>query len=142
VSQKLGESPRIRLVAHVQPAQGAAQHILQDGCDAYFALPANADYRVRGLLKTRPFLDVSYAIVAPSVLPVSGLADLRGKRIGVLHGSPPHILLAAQQGYATSSFRANDEALAALERGEVEVAILWGRTPATRTRAGTAAAGR
>ena len=126
VSQKLGESPEFVWWLTYNQRKALRNTILQDGCDAYFALPANADYRVRGLVKTKPFLDVSYAIVAPSVLPVSGLADLRGKRIGVLHGSPPHILLAAQQGYATSSFRANDEALAALERGEVEVAILWG----------------
>jgi ABC-type amino acid transport substrate-binding protein len=68
--------------------------ILQDGCDAYFALPADAEYKVRGLEKTHAFLSVSYAVVAPPALGLKGLSDLKGKRIAVLIGSPPHILLA------------------------------------------------
>lgn len=126
VSQKLGESPEfIWWLSHNQ-RRALRNTILQDGCDAYFALPAEADYRVRGLQRTKPFLDVSYAIVAPPGLQVSGLADLRGKRIGVLHGSPPHILLATREGFTSTSFRAHEEALAALAKGEVDAAILWG----------------
>jgi polar amino acid transport system substrate-binding protein len=126
VSQKLGESPEFVWWLTYNQRRALRNTILQDGCDAYFALPADVDYRVRGLVKTKPFLDVSYAIVAPPGLQVSGLADLRGKRIGVLHGSPPHILLAAREGYTTTSFREQEEALAALAKGEVDVAILWG----------------
>jgi mono/diheme cytochrome c family protein len=123
----MGETPEfVWWLTHNQ-RKALRNTILQDGCDAYFALPANADYRVRGLLKTKPFLDVSYAIVAPQGLQVSGLADLKGRRIAVLHGSPPHILLAARDGYATTtSFREQEEALAALGKGEVDAAILWG----------------
>jgi ABC-type amino acid transport substrate-binding protein len=126
VSQKMGESPEFIWWLTYNQRRALRNTILQDGCDAYFALPADADYRVRGLLRTRPFLDVSYAIVAPPGLQVSGLADLRGKRIAVLHGSPPHILLASREGYTTSSFREHEEALAALAKGEVDAAILWG----------------
>ena len=126
VSQKLGESPEFVWWLSYNQRRALRNTILQDGCDAYFALPADADYRVRGLLRTRPFLDVSYAIVAPPALQVSGLADLQGKRIGVLHGSPPNILLAARQGYTTISFREQEEALQALAKGEVDAAILWG----------------
>jgi len=126
VGQKLGESPEFVWWLTYNQRRALRNTILQDGCDAYFALPANADYRVRGLVKTRPFLDVSYAIVAPPGLAVGGLADLRGKRVGVLHGSPPHILLAARGGYATTSFREQEEALAALAKGELDAAILWG----------------
>src|SRR5262249_55078003 len=102
--------------------------ILQDGCDAYFALPAEADYRVRGLVKTKPFLDVSYAVVAPPGLRVVRLADLKGKRVRVLHGPPPQILLATREGYPATTFRSQDEALAALGKGEIDAAILWGPT--------------
>ena len=126
VSQKLGESPEFVWWLSYNQRKALRNTILQDGCDAYFALPANADYRVRGLVRTRAFLDVSYAIVAPQGLKVSGLADLQGKRVGVLHGSPPHILLASRDGYTTTSFREHEEALAALEKGEVDAAILWG----------------
>lgn len=126
VSQKLGESPEfVWWLTHNQ-RRALRNSILDNGCDAYFALPAGADYRARGLVKTKPFLELSYAIVAPPGLQVSGLADLRGKRVGVLHGSPPHILLATREGYTTTSFREHGEALAALGRGEVDAAILWG----------------
>ncbi|GAB3649273.1 c-type cytochrome [Ramlibacter alkalitolerans] len=126
VSQKLGASPEFVWWLTYNQRKALRNTILQDGCDAVFALPAAADYRVRGVVKTKPFLDVSYAIVAAPGLRVTGLADLRGKRVAVLHGSPPHMLLAAREGYASTSFREQDEALAALARGEVDAAILWG----------------
>jgi hypothetical protein len=88
--------------------------IQQDDCDAYFALPAGADCRARGLDKTRPFLDLSYALVAPPSRRFAGLADLKGLRLGVLHGTPPHILLARHEGYATSSFKEQGEAFGAV----------------------------
>jgi polar amino acid transport system substrate-binding protein len=100
--------------------------ILQDGCDAYFALPLDADYKVRGLQRTQAFIDVSYALVAPPALALTGLADLRGKRIAVLIGSPPHILLSQHEGFISTSFRAQEDALDALAKGEVDAALLWG----------------
>jgi len=126
VSRRLGETPEFVWWLTYNQRKALRNTILQDGCDAVFALPADADYKVRGLQRTHPFLDVSYAIVAPASLQVAGLADLRGKRVGVLHGSPPHILLAAREGYTTTSFREQQEALAALAKGEVDAAILWG----------------
>jgi polar amino acid transport system substrate-binding protein len=100
--------------------------ILQDGCDAYFALPTDADYKVRGLQRTQSFIDVSYALVAPPALAVTGLEDLKGKRIAVLIGSPPHILLSQHEGFISTSFRAQEDALDALAKGEVDAALLWG----------------
>lgn len=126
VSDKLGESPEFVWWLTYNQRKALRNTILQDGCDAYFALPAESDYRVRGVVKTKPFLEVSYAIVAPPGLQVKGLADLQGKRVAVLHGSPPHILLASRQGFTTTSFRDQGEALAALAKGEVDAAILWG----------------
>jgi ABC-type amino acid transport substrate-binding protein/cytochrome c5 len=126
VSRRLGEKPEYVWWLTYNQRRALRNTILQDGCDAVFALPADADYKVRGLQRTQPFLDVSYAIVASPALQVKGLADLQGKRVGVLHGSPPQILLAARQGYTTTTFREQDEALAALAKGEVDAAILWG----------------
>lgn len=100
--------------------------ILQDGCDAYFALPADADYKLRGLQRTHSFIDVSYAVVAAPAVKVTGLNDLKNKRIGVLHASPPHIMLSQKEGYTTTSFRFQEEAFDALNRGEVDAAMLWG----------------
>jgi len=126
VSRRLGEKPEYVWWLSYNQRRALRNTILQDGCDAYFALPADADYKVSGLQRTRAFLDVGYAIVAPPAVQVNGLADLLGKRVGVLHGSPPHILLASRQGYTTTSFREHEEALAALAKGEVDAAILWG----------------
>ena len=95
-------------------------------CDTYFALPADAEYRVRGLVKSNPFLSVSYAIVTTPDVKVGALSDLKGKTIGVLHGSPPQILLATQEGYTARTFRSQEEVFAALESKEIQAGLLWG----------------
>ena len=102
--------------------------ILQDGCDAYFALPADAEYKLRGLQRSKSFINVSYAAVTAPGVNVTGLADLKGKRLGVLHATPPHILLSQLEGYGTTSFRHEFEAFDALVKGEIDIALLWGPT--------------
>jgi ABC-type amino acid transport substrate-binding protein/mono/diheme cytochrome c family protein len=97
-----------------------------EGCDAYFALPADAAYRVKGVDKSNAFLDLSYAIVAPLGKTFTGLADLKGKRVGVLFGSPPQILLATREGYTWNTFRTHEQMFEALEKGEVDLALMWG----------------
>ena len=106
--------------------QRRALRTTMEGCDAYFALPADAQYRVKGLVKSNAFLSVSYAIVAPQGMKVTALSDLKVKKIGVLHGSPPQILLATQEGYTASTFRSQEEVFAALIAKEIDVALLWG----------------
>jgi ABC-type amino acid transport substrate-binding protein/mono/diheme cytochrome c family protein len=106
--------------------QRRALRTTMEGCDAYFALPADAQYRVRGLVKSNAFLSVSYAIVAPQGMKVTALSNLKGKKIGVLHGSPPQILLATQEGYTASTFRSQEEVFAALNANEIDAALLWG----------------
>lgn len=97
-----------------------------DGCDAYFALPANADYKVRGADKSLAFLSVGYAVVGPASFTFGAMDDLKGRRIGVLHGSPPHILLSTETGFDPRNYRDQDEIFAALAQGELDAAILWG----------------
>jgi len=97
-----------------------------EGCDAYFALPADAAYRVKGVEKSNAFLDLSYAIVAPLGQSFTGLADLKGKRVGVMFGSPPQILLATREGYTWNTFRTHEQMFEALEKGEVDLALMWG----------------
>ena len=100
--------------------------ILQDACDAVFALPANAEYKVRGLQRSQPFLQVGYAIVAAPGFAFNSLDDLKSQRIAVQYGSTPQILLATLEGFKTSTYRSAEEALAALAKGEVDAAFLWG----------------
>lgn len=100
--------------------------ILSDGCDAYFALPFDADYKTRGLLRTQAFLDVGYAVVAAPSFKFSALTDIKGKRVAVQFASTPQILLSTRDGYAMTTFRGADETLDALAKGEVDVAFIWG----------------
>ena len=97
-----------------------------EGCDAYFALPADAAYRVKGVDKSNAFLDLSYAIVAPLGQSFTGLSDLKGKRVGVMFGSPPQILLATREGYTWNTFRTHEQMFEALDKGELDLALMWG----------------
>ena len=97
-----------------------------EGCDAYFALPADSEYKVKGLVKSNPFLNVSYAIVAPQGVKFSNLSELKKSKVGVLHASPPQILLASQEGYNYSTYRTQEEVFAALDKKEIDSALLWG----------------
>jgi polar amino acid transport system substrate-binding protein len=100
--------------------------ILQDDCDAYFALPAGGDYRARGLKKTDAFLDVGYAVVAAPNFVFEKLSDLQGKKVAVQFGSTPTIVMSTRDGYIQSTFRESEQAMDALAKGEVEAAFLWG----------------
>lgn len=124
VAQRLGT--KVEYVWWLSFNQRRALRNTMEGCDAYFALPADAEYKVKGLVKSNPFLNVSYAIVAPKGLTVTALSELKSKKIGVLHASPPQILLASQGGYATSIFRSQEEVFEALNKKEIDAALLWG----------------
>jgi polar amino acid transport system substrate-binding protein len=100
--------------------------ILQGACDAVFALPANAEYKVRGLQRSQPFLQVSYAVVAAPNFAFKSLDDLKSQRIAVQYGSTPHILLNQIEGFKSTTYRSAEEALDALAKGEVDAAFLWG----------------
>ena len=100
--------------------------ILQDACDAVFALPAGTDYKVRGLQRSQPFLQVGYAVVAPPSLAFKSLDDLKSQRIAVQYGSIPQILLATLDGFKTTTYRSAEEALTGLDKGEVDIAFVWG----------------
>jgi ABC-type amino acid transport substrate-binding protein/cytochrome c553 len=100
--------------------------ILQDACDAVFALPAGPDYKARGLRKTQAFIEVGYAIVAAQGFSFTSLDDLKSKRLAVQYGSTPQIFLSTLDGFQTTTFRSADEALTALSKGEVDAAFIWG----------------
>jgi polar amino acid transport system substrate-binding protein len=100
--------------------------ILQGACDAVFALPAGTDYKARGLQRSKPFLNVSYAIVAAPNFSFKSLDDLKRVHLAVQFSSTPHILLSQFEGFKTTTLRSPEEALQALAKGEVDAAFLWG----------------
>ncbi len=124
VGQRMGI--KVEYVWWLSFNQRKALRNTMEGCDAYFALPADAEYKVKGLAKSNAFLNVSYAIVAPQGLTITTLSDLKPKKIGVLHASPPQILLASKGSYTTSIFRSQEEVFEALNKNEIDAALLWG----------------
>jgi ABC-type amino acid transport substrate-binding protein len=102
--------------------------LLADRCDAYFGLPDDADFMGRSVIRTRPFLDVGYALIGPRPLAVSSLNDVKGRRVAVQYGTPPQLLLATRPGFTAVTFKLAEEAMEALHRGEADVAFLWGPT--------------
>jgi len=101
--------------------------LLADRCDAYFGLPDDADFMGRSVLRTRPFLDVGYAVIGQR-LTLSSLDDIKGRRVAVQYGTTPQLLLATRPGFQAVTFKLAEEAMEALARGEADVAFLWGPT--------------
>ena len=124
VGQRLGTP--VEYVWWLSFNQRRALRNTMEGCDAYFALPADAEYRVKGIEKSKAFLNVSYAIVSPVGQVFTGLDDLKGKNIGVMFGSPPLIMLSTREGFTWTTYRTHDELFAALNKGDVNVALMWG----------------
>jgi ABC-type amino acid transport substrate-binding protein len=102
--------------------------LLADRCDAFFGLPHDTDFMGRTLILTRPFLDVGWAVAAPPTVAFTRLDDLKGRRLGVVFRSGPQLTLAMRSNFTTTTFRTDEEALAALGRGEIDAAFVWGPT--------------
>lgn len=125
VAQKLDATP-IHYTWWLTFNQRRALRNTAGDCDAVFALPTDADYKTRGLQKTPAFLDVSYAVVAPSSFQFSSLNDFKGKRLAVQYQTTPHILLSQLEGFTFKTYRTSDEVFEALAKGEVDASFLWG----------------
>lgn len=93
------------------------------------------------VLNTNHYFTSAYALIVPRDGPLAGvetLSDpaLRGRRLGVIAGSPPashmarHGLIAQAEAYHLMVDRRYEspapDMLAALEAGEIDGAILWG----------------
>jgi ABC-type amino acid transport substrate-binding protein/mono/diheme cytochrome c family protein len=102
--------------------------LLADRCDAYFGLPDDTEFMGRSVIRTRPFLDVGYAVIGPRPLTLSSLDEIKGRRVAVQFGTTPQLLLATRPGFHAVTFKLAEEAMEALTRGEADVAFLWGPT--------------
>ena len=100
--------------------------LLADRCDAYFGLPDDAEFMGRSVIRTRPFLNVGYAVIGPRPLTLSSLDDIKGRRVAVQFGTTPKLLLATRPGFRAVTFKLAEEAMEALTRAEADVAFLWG----------------
>lgn len=97
-----------------------------DGCDAYFALPASAEYKAAGVMRTQAFLDVSYVIASKRDARFGTPDDLKGRRIGVTFSSAAQVVLSNLGGIELRSYRSTEDVFAAISAGEIDAGMVWG----------------
>ena len=102
--------------------------LLADRCDAYFGLPDDGDFMGRSVIRSKPFIDVGYAVIGTRPFAFSSLEDIKGRRVAVQFGTTPQLLLATRPGFRAVTFKLAEEAMEGLARGEADVAFLWGPT--------------
>ncbi|MGD0105053.1 MAG: transporter substrate-binding domain-containing protein [Rhodopila sp.] len=102
--------------------------LLAGTCDAYIGLPDDPGFMGPRLVFSKPFLQIGYAIMAPPGQRITGLDDLRGKRVAVQFSTPPHLSLSSRDDIRVVTFLSPDEAAKALVRHEVDAAFIWGPT--------------
>jgi polar amino acid transport system substrate-binding protein len=101
--------------------------LLAGRCDAFVGMPWMEGRALGPSIRlTRPFLDLGYAVLLPRTGAFARLADLDGKTVGVQYGSTPQTLLSVREGVRLATFRAAEEAVDALARGEIDAAFVWG----------------
>lgn len=126
IGEKLGATVEWNWYYTQNQRRAMRNTILKNECDAIIALPAAEDYRVRGLVKTKPFLDVGYAVVAAPGFTFASLDDLKRVKLGVMFSSTPHVVLSTLGGFDMVTYRTPEEVFAALDQGEVRAAMVWG----------------
>ncbi|HEY1286873.1 MAG TPA: transporter substrate-binding domain-containing protein, partial [Burkholderiales bacterium] len=100
--------------------------LLSDRCDAYFGLPDDGDFMGRSVVRSKPFLDVGYAVIGRRPFAFSSLDDIKGRRVAVQFGTTPQLLLSTRPGFQAVTFKLAEEAMEGLARGEADAAFLWG----------------
>ena len=109
-----------------------ADEMKNSDCDALMdAVPSAASYDREGLTGplttylplrfSRPYAESGVVLVVSSRSPVRRLDDLHGQKIGVTVGTAEHEWL-AKHGFRVSVFASQEDAIAAIEAGEIEVA--------------------
>jgi ABC-type amino acid transport substrate-binding protein/mono/diheme cytochrome c family protein len=100
--------------------------LLAGQCDAFVGLPETMDFMGKRLIYSQPLFTMGYALVLPADQEVHDLAGLNGKRVGVQFATPPQSLLATRPAVTGVTFMDSGAAMAALARGEIDAAFVWG----------------
>lgn len=104
--------------------------LLAGQCDLAVGLPAVSDFMGPRVIFTRPILKLGYALVVPKARAVTGIDDLKGKRVAVQFASPPQSLLATRSDITSVTSMDPEEAMRRLAAGEVDAAFIWGASAA------------
>ncbi len=102
--------------------------LLAKTCDAYIGLPGVKGFMGPAVIYSKPFMHLSYAIMAAAGQPITGLDDLAGKRVAVQFSTPPQTLLANRDDVQSVTFLNPEDAAQALGRHDVDAAFIWGPT--------------
>lgn len=104
------------------------ESLLEDRCDAYFGLPrTEGDWFIPNkVAMSKSFMSIGYALVVPKGTSVASFADMEGKTVAVIGGSPGALAVALTEGVNPRTFRESEPALAALNEGAVDAALIWG----------------
>jgi len=102
--------------------------LLAGQCDFAVGLPADRDFMGPRVIFTRPILHVGYALVVPRDKPISGLDDLKGKRVAVQFRSSPQNLLALRNDITAVTTMEPEDGMRRLAAGSVDAAFIWGPT--------------
>jgi len=100
--------------------------LLAKQCDLAVGLPAVDDFMGPRVIFSRPILTLGYSLVVPRDQAVSGIDDLKGKRVIVQFASPPQSQLATREDIASVTAMDPEEAMRRLAAGEADAAFIWG----------------
>nr|WP_315719827.1 MULTISPECIES: transporter substrate-binding domain-containing protein [unclassified Bradyrhizobium] len=100
--------------------------LLGKQCDAMIGLPLSADFMGPAVIFSKKIATETYALVSRETLVVHGIDDLRGKRVAVQYQTTPQNLLAQLDDIEKVTVLTPDEGLAALAKGKVDIAFVWG----------------
>jgi ABC-type amino acid transport substrate-binding protein len=100
--------------------------LLAGQCDLFVGLPETADFMGKRVIYSQPLFTMGYALALPADQDVRDVAGLDGKRVGVQFATPPQSLLASRPAVTPVTFMDPGAAMAALARGEIDAAVVWG----------------
>jgi mono/diheme cytochrome c family protein len=99
--------------------------MLAKQCDATIGLPNSDDFMGPKVIFSRPLFNLGYAIVAPKGAKVTGVQDLRGKRVAVQFETEPQNIVAPRGDMEAVSVLSPEEGMRALAEGRADAAFLW-----------------
>ena len=129
LAERLGEAlgrPVMSVWYRTEYAKRALRNTLLAGqCDLFIGLPAK-DFMEKRLVMSKPFATLHYALVTDASKPAIAPEALGGHRIAVQLATPPHYMLAAQNGVDAITVRTAEEGMQAVAQGQADAAYLWG----------------
>lgn len=100
--------------------------LLGKQCDAMIGLPLSDDFMGPAVIFSDRIASEAYALVSASDQTMSGIDDLKGKRVAVQYETTPQNLLAQRDDIEKITVLTPDEGMKALEQGKADVAFIWG----------------